>query len=225
MSNYSFFHKSIRLPLVILNLRAFSSKSSYFIFNNYSDSLAISKLKKHLKAWHPVEYNVFLSSAVNVVEGNKNNAALTSSSVIFSKKEEEDRLDDTDDDVAVVVAPPTNSNSKQQNFAPLLRQTKISDMFQPSEEWKYYAIKWTVAANHPLANFEKQSFRDMIRALNPKATSFTAQYVQNCLDAQATACKKIIRHALRNQPVAITLDKWTSRAIDGYLGIVAHRQT
>jgi hypothetical protein len=33
MSNYSFFHKSIRLPLVILNLRAFSSKSSYFIFN------------------------------------------------------------------------------------------------------------------------------------------------------------------------------------------------
>jgi hypothetical protein len=36
MSNYSFFHKSIRLPLVILNLRAFSSKSSYFIFNNIS---------------------------------------------------------------------------------------------------------------------------------------------------------------------------------------------
>jgi hypothetical protein len=34
MSNYSFFHKSIRLPLVILNLRAFSSKSSYFIFNS-----------------------------------------------------------------------------------------------------------------------------------------------------------------------------------------------
>jgi hypothetical protein len=33
MSNYSFFHNSIRLPLVILNFRAFSSKSSYFIFN------------------------------------------------------------------------------------------------------------------------------------------------------------------------------------------------
>jgi hypothetical protein len=33
MSNYSFFQNSIRLPLVILNLRAFSSKSSYFIFN------------------------------------------------------------------------------------------------------------------------------------------------------------------------------------------------
>jgi hypothetical protein len=32
LSNYSFFHNSIRLPLVILNLRAFSSKSSYFIF-------------------------------------------------------------------------------------------------------------------------------------------------------------------------------------------------
>jgi hypothetical protein len=38
MSNYSFFHKSIRLPLVILNLRAFSSKSSYFIFNTISDN-------------------------------------------------------------------------------------------------------------------------------------------------------------------------------------------
>jgi hypothetical protein len=33
-TNYSFFHKSFRLLLVILNLRAFSSKSSYFIFNS-----------------------------------------------------------------------------------------------------------------------------------------------------------------------------------------------
>jgi hypothetical protein len=49
MSNYSFFHKSIRLPLVILNLRAFSSKSSYFIFN-------IKNLMSELSMFHPSRF-------------------------------------------------------------------------------------------------------------------------------------------------------------------------
>jgi hypothetical protein len=53
MYNYSFFHNSIRLPLVILNLRAFSSKSSYFIFNRLMSDKDLSFVRdtdKDLKA-------------------------------------------------------------------------------------------------------------------------------------------------------------------------------
>jgi hypothetical protein len=54
MSNYSFFHNSIRLLLVILNLRAFSSKSSYFIFNTISIE---KKEYSHSRAKHTTYFS------------------------------------------------------------------------------------------------------------------------------------------------------------------------
>jgi hypothetical protein len=54
MSNYSFLHNSNRLPLVILNLRAFSSKCSYFILN-INEELLQDEQQTNQYEYNPVQ--------------------------------------------------------------------------------------------------------------------------------------------------------------------------
>jgi hypothetical protein len=96
------------------------------------------------------------------------------------------------------------------------------------QRFRLAAVGWLVDNNHPLSEFEKPAFRDMIAMANPEAEAAlwqnynsVRQYVMRLYNhLQPRAVYELSRALSR---IHVSFDGWTTKGGKrGYLGIVAH---
>jgi len=74
----------------------------------------------------------------------------------------------------------------------------------------------------PFSTVQKKSFRAMIKSHNPSATPMSNRKVKAILLALEEAMRNKCVEMMAGEHVSITLDHWTSKANQNYLGITAH---
>jgi hypothetical protein len=96
------------------------------------------------------------------------------------------------------------------------------------QRFRLAAVGWLVDNNHPLSEFEKPAFRDMIATANPEAEAAlwqsyksVRQYVMRLYNHLQPRVVYELSKALSR--IHVSFDGWTTKGGKrGYLGIVAH---
>jgi hypothetical protein len=96
------------------------------------------------------------------------------------------------------------------------------------QRFRLAAVGWPVDNNHPLSEFEKPAFRDMIAMANPEAEvalwqsrKSVRQYVMRLYNHLQPRIVHELSGALSR--IHVSFDEWTTKGGKrGYLGIVAH---
>jgi hypothetical protein len=96
------------------------------------------------------------------------------------------------------------------------------------QAFRHTAVAWLVDGNHPLSDFEKPAFRQMLEAANPEAaaalwTSHASilRYIMRCFDFMLPQVVADLSKSLSK--VHISFDGWTTKGGKrGFLGVVAH---
>jgi hypothetical protein len=96
------------------------------------------------------------------------------------------------------------------------------------QAFRHTAVAWLVGGNHPLSEFEKPAFRQMLKAANPEAaavvwTSYASvsRYIMRRFDFMLPQVVTDLLKSLSN--IYISFDGWTTKGGKrGFLGVVAH---
>ena len=96
------------------------------------------------------------------------------------------------------------------------------------QRFRLAAVTWLVANNHPLREFETESFRRMLRFANPAAEEAlwashhsVARFVMRLYDHLKPIVKAELATAVSK--VHISFDGWTTKGGKrGFFGVVAH---
>jgi hypothetical protein len=98
-------------------------------------------------------------------------------------------------------------------------QTSVAGIFKPAETWRPLLAKFVVMNFQPLSLVENKEFRDVITALNPKATIPSRKSLYSDLFAVKLEHEEVIGQILRGQYVGVTVDSWTSCAHETYVSL------
>ena len=74
----------------------------------------------------------------------------------------------------------------------------------------------------PLSVVERESFKSMIRCINPRASVPSREQVCEWLDEYEELAREDILERLKHEHPALTSDAWTSLTQDAYLSLTAH---
>ena len=96
------------------------------------------------------------------------------------------------------------------------------------QQFRLAAVGWLVDNNHPISEFEKPAFRDMISAANPEAEGAlwrchksVSQYIMRLYDYLQPRVVSELSDAISK--IHVSFDGWTTKGGKrGYLGIVAY---
>jgi len=96
------------------------------------------------------------------------------------------------------------------------------------QAFRHAAVAWLVDGNHPLSEFEKPAFRQMLEAANPEAAAAlwtshasVSQYVMRRFDFMLPQVVADLSKSLSK--IHISFDSWTTKGGKrGFLGVVAH---
>lgn len=87
---------------------------------------------------------------------------------------------------------------------------------------KAYIVRWMVDTYQPLSVVERESFKAMIKFINPRASVPARAQVVAWLDEFEEAARQTVIQFIREEFVALTSDAWTSANQDPYLALTAH---
>jgi hypothetical protein len=88
--------------------------------------------------------------------------------------------------------------------------------------FKQYVVRWIVDTYQPLSVVERESFKSMIRAINPKVIVPSRAQVTAWLDDFEEMARAFIQKSLVDEDVSLTSDAWTSSVQEAFLALTAH---
>ena len=89
-------------------------------------------------------------------------------------------------------------------------------------DYEKHLIQWLVEKHLPINTFNSTNFRNMIFSLNPKAPVISSPKISQHLLNNAAGTRSLLKTILKHKFYSVTIDKWTSIANDGFLGITIH---
>jgi len=104
-------------------------------------------------------------------------------------------------------------------------QTNLNFPSQTSLNFPEKLATWIVDTYQPLSITERESFRDMVRSLNPKAMIVSRTKVVDIIRKRATQIKACLMTIISKQAVhgfCITTDGWTSVANQSFTALTVH---